>query len=410
MTGAQNPKTTDDPRGAREPYWSDVSLGIFTSVSIVLLVWGYCWLKTYHSLRPPQRFGVIFPEVAGLNENAAVYVDGVRVGSVEKIEWKGKHDVRVQMRIYPSILQVPVGSRFEILTNGIVGAKYVQIDLPSLDGSDKDIQLLDDHSIVYGDLPVRPELAVNKLAITLGDIDMHQVGQDFKADRARLIRASDHLAVLADKAIPAIDKVIPLETDVSALTKDLRRVSKRAADAMDNPAFASDLKDTARLARETVQNLHATMRDLSTTLGDRPMRQDVIQALQQLNQSTSNVASSLYTLQKMSGDVELRSDLKQIIREAHSTLNTVNEITSKPMGTNLRDTLQKTSDVLTHLDLCARQLNQILDKRSPLMHLVFGRPGRIKGERESNPPTIDPAARPMGEIHDTIDDHAMISD
>ena len=378
------------------PPAGDVSLGIFTVVSLILLLWGFCWLKSYSSLTPPQRINVIFKEIAGLNENAAVYVDGVRVGMVDKMQWQEEHRVLVRLRINHSTLKVPIGSKFEILTNGIVGAKYVQIDLPPKQPDQKSPPLLTDEAIVRGEDPIRPELAVNKLAITLSDIDMKQVGRDFKADRLRLVRAADQLAILADKTMPVIDKAGPLEDDLGGLTKDLRRTSRKMANMFDNPHFSADLKYTVQQAKEAALSVQATIHELNATLADKPIRQDLLQSFQQLNQSTANISKSLDSLQQVSADQGLRKDLKQILREAHSTLDTVNEITSKPVGADVANTLHKTSDAITHLDMAARQMNQILGKRSPLIHLMFGRPGRIKVEStETKKIETMPASAPV---------------
>src|SRR5271154_4067032 len=308
---------------------SDSSLGMFTVVAMILLFWGYCWLKSYSPLFPPQRINVIFKEVAGLSENANVFVDGVHVGAVDKMEWQKEHHVLVRLRIDTSILKVPVG------------AKYVQVDMPQVQPGEAPLPPLTDEVAVKGEDPIRPELAVNKLAITLSDIDMKQVGRDFKADRLRLLHASDQLAILADKSMPVIDRAAPLEDDVKGMTKDLRRVSRKLADMFDDPHFASDLQETAREAKETAQTIKAAIHELNVTLGDKPLRHDLLQSLQQLNQSTANVAKSLDSLQQVTADKSLRSDLKQILQEAHSTLSMVNEIASKPMGSNLRGVLQK---------------------------------------------------------------------
>lgn len=357
---------------------ADVSLGIFTVVAIILLLWGYCWLKNYQSLRPPQRINVIFKEIAGLNENASVYVDGMRVGMVDRLEWQGEHKVLVRLRINSAILKIPFGSKFEILTNGIVGAKYVQIDLPQTEPGEAHPPILVDEAVVYGEDPVRPEIAVNKLALTLSNIDMKQVGEDFKQDRRRLVRAADQLALLADKSMPVIDRALPLENELTGLTKDLRKTTKRMAKLFDDPAFSADWKEAIVQARGATENILTAIRELNTTLGDGPFRQDLLQSLQQLNQSTANIAQSLDSLQQVTSDKDFRQDLKQILQQTRDALNTVNEITDKPMSADVRSTLRKTNDAIIHLDLAAQQMNQILDKRSPLLHLMIGRPGRIK--------------------------------
>ncbi len=373
MTSSQNPNA---PNAVPPISSSDVSLGIFTTVGIVILLWGYCWLKGNTSLNE-QRVNVIFDEVAGLHENAPVYVDGVHVGTVYNIDWLGEHRVLVNLHTNSSILKIPVGAKFEILTNGIVGAKYVQIDMPEDSANNPNLPLLDEHSVVHGEHPVRPELAVNKLAITLSDIDMQAVGHTIEADRKRIVRAADQLSILADKAMPVIDHALPLEENVTALSIDLRRTSKKMAAVFDNPRFSSNLKDAAKEAKETAENIRAAIHELNTTLADKPLRQDVLQSLHELNQSTANVAKSLNSLQEVTSDHALRSDMLKILSDIHSDLNEVNDILSKPMTSDLRGTLNKTNDLIDHLDLAARQMNQILNERAPLLHLMFGRPGRI---------------------------------
>src|SRR5262249_53579566 len=154
-----------------------------------------------------------FHEVAGLNESAGVYVDGVRVGLAEKIQWQGDRQVLVRLRVNKDHLTVPQGSRFTILTNGVVGARYVEIVLPHLQAGQPVPPAISERQVQIGEDPVRPELAVNNLAIGLSKIDMEKLARDFEADRARLIRAADQLSVLANKSMPVVDKALPLEIE-----------------------------------------------------------------------------------------------------------------------------------------------------------------------------------------------------
>ena len=268
---------------------SDGSLGIFTMVSLVLLLWGLCWLKSYRPLQHHQIINVYFSEVAGLNDNAAVYVDGVRVGMVDKMDWQSEHHVLVRLRIMDSDIAIPVGSKYEILTNGIVGAKYVQIDMPAQKQGDPKPPPVDDKTEIAGEDPVRPELAVNKLAITLSDIDMDEVRRNFEADRKRLVRAADQLAILAEKTMPIVDRAMPLEQNLNDLTIDMKKTSKKINAVMNDAHFSSDLKEAAQQARETASDIQAMVHELNTTLSNKPLRQDLLQSFHQLNESTANI-------------------------------------------------------------------------------------------------------------------------
>lgn len=356
----------------------DTSLGIFSVVALIFLLWGFCWLKEYSPWRSPQHINVIFSEVAGLNYNAAIYVNGVRIGTVDKLEWKSDQHVLVRLRINSTKVVVPQGSRYEILSDGIIGAKYVQIDLPRVQAGERPLPPVNEKTEVRGETPVRPELAVNKLAITLSNIDIDQVGRNFNADRKRLDRAADQMSILAEKTIPLVDRSLPLENDLSALTKDLRRTSKKIGDIVDNPNFSSDLKSTVQNAKETAESLKETIHELNTTLSDKPLRQDLLQALDQLHKSTMNIEKSMESLKEITDDKTLRTDLKQMLGELHSTVDKADDIVRKPIGSDARSTLQKARDVINHLDLVTQQMNQILNKRSPIMHLLLGRPGKLK--------------------------------
>jgi ABC-type transporter Mla subunit MlaD len=375
----QSPVRTNSPETVDTAPRSDGSLGIFTVVSIILLLWGFCWLKNYSVWRRPQMITVAFSDVAGLNNNADVCLDGIRLGAVDQMQWQGTHRVLVKLRVNDAHIVVPTGARFEILPNGIVGAKYVQISMPLLQPGSLAPPPLNENIVVQGEDPVRIEVAMNKVAAALEKIDMDKVGRNYTADRNRLMHVVDRLAILADKSIPLVDRALPLETDLDGLTKDMSRTSRKISKLVDNPHISSNVKEIAAQAHETVQLLKETMHELNQTLGDKPLRKDILQSFQQLNQSTANISRSLESLQNVVSDTQLRGDLLKILHQTHSILDQVDQITSKPMSGDVKGTIHETHEAASHLNLAAEQINQILSKRHPLFHLMFGRPGYIKG-------------------------------
>ncbi len=370
----------------RSELYSSGSLGVFTAIAIIGLLWGLCWLKAFNPFSNPQRINVVFHEIAGLSENAGVYVDGVRIGMVENIKWQRERRVMVRLRMCTSDVTVPAGSQFSILSNGIVGAKFVEITLPRLASGDTSPPPLPNNSEVIGEDPVRPELAVNNLAIGLSKIDMEELERDFKSDRARLRRAADEMSAIANKAMPAIDRAVPLENEVIALSKDMRVVSSKLAKFMNNPNMSSDLKQTMAQAKATMDTVQATMHELNVTIGDKSIREDLVTAIDKLNSATAHIQTSAEAVQQIAGDKELRTDVKQILKEARSAMSKVDDLFKNPeYGTDLRQTLSKTRDAVDHVDAVAKQLNQILDKRHPLLHMLVGRPGHIDKSKTAEP-------------------------
>ncbi len=359
--------------------WADAGLGVFTVFAMVLLLWGYCWFQSYAPFRTTQRINVIFREIAGLNDNAAVFVDGVRVGVVENLEWQRENRVLVRLRINKANVIVPQGSRFEILTNGVVGAKYVEIDFPPKEPGALTPPPLEDSATVMGDDPVRPELAVNKLAIGLSKIDTDRFQSNLEEVRAKMVRAADQFSALADATTP---------------------VAHRLNRVLNDPHFSADLKETAEKAQETAISIQAAIRDLNVTLTDQPLRKDLLDTLTQLNNSAHSIERSVGVVQKISSDTGLRTDIKQMLVDARRDLDKVNNLLDDPnYAADFKATLEKTRSAVDHVDLVARQMNQILEKRHPLLHMLTGRPGHIKVKETevetSVPVNAEPVHGPM---------------
>ena len=377
----------DDKDNAR--MISDGSLGVFTVLAVIFLLWGYLWFKGTGILGANQTINILFHEVAQLNDNADVFLNGIRVGMVDKIVWLNERRVLVRVQITTKKVLVPQGASYRILTNGIVGAKYIEIDIPHAPDIRAGLPALEDNAEVLGTDPARPELAINKLVIALSKVDPQKLVNNYEEDRTRLVRAADQLSILAIKTMPVVDNALPLERDLTQIAHDLRRVSSKVGALLDNPQFTNDLKVTTTKLKETADSVQTTVRDINTTLKDKSLREDLLSALKNLNNATEHVQNSVVAVEKMSKDLKLRSDVKDILLQARKTLDKVDSLLSRPgFGSDIKETLATTREAIGHLDTVARQLNQILDKRAPIMHLMFGRPGQLK-----SPTTKDAKAK-----------------
>lgn len=362
----------------------DAPLGLFTGIGVLLTLGAWMWFKNIDIMHQPQHFNVMFHNSSGLQENAAVYVDGVRVGSVEKVTLQGKHKVEVGVKITNEHLRIPEGSQVTILMNGLVGARYVEIELPDLAPGEHRPPLGPD-SVVQGIDPVRAELIVNKLASELDQVDLTGMDKSLRTGLSKLSNAADHMSTLATKLEPAVDRATGLEDKLSVLATDLHGTTKRVNRLMDDPKYGKDLKETIKTAEATVAQLQETMKDVDDMLGDKELRSDVLSALHQLNDSTSHVDNAMKAISTLSRDAKLREDAKEILGRANDTMTKVNQLVSQPaFGTDLKQTLHNTRDAIQDLDVVAKQMQNILDKKHPLLHLIFGRPGARTAQKSQN--------------------------
>lgn len=362
----------------------DGSPTVFVTIAVILLLWSYMWLKGNPFFTNRQTVKVMFDGVAMLADHAAVYTDGLKIGQVEKLEYQGKNQVLVTLSIDKSRLTLPRGTTFAILTNGIVGAKYVDVTLPAnakMLSEDYDIKPTD---IVIGEEPVRPELAINKLVLGLSRLDPERLGKNYEADRARLVRAADQLALLGEKSMPLVDKGLILADDVGALSKQMTRTSKQLNKIMDDPNFSRDLREVSASLNQTASTISHTVEQVNVTLQDKPLREDILKSLKSLQVITDRLDTTVSRTQEMANDTLLRKDLKDIVQQTERVVSRVDTLLSDPKyGGDLKDTIGQAREATANMSVVSSQLKQILNKRAPLLHMMFGRPGKIKKVMES---------------------------
>ncbi|HEY9777531.1 MAG TPA: MlaD family protein [Planktothrix sp.] len=372
--------------GTARPSMTDAAIGVFVSVGLVVAILTIGYLKNFPLVNPPQRFNVLFHEIAGLTDSAAVYINGVRVGNVDAIKLQSKGKVLVTLKINTDNARVPVGSTFRILPNGLVGAKYVEAVLPDTTSGQQPTYLGPQNTVV-GEDPERIELIVNDLAHQVKKIDIDRTQAGMMSTMQELSKTSDKFYTVANRGLALEDKLSVSLEHADALASDLRVTSKKVNQMLDDPDLIPEIRATAKDARETANTISNSIHELTGTMKDQPFRSDMLTALGSLNKSTNDIYNSVKTVDKITGDEKLRSDLKQMLSQSRETMSEVDDALSKPaFGQNLGGTIARLNATIGHLDLAARQINQMLGKKHPLVKMIFGRPGYIN---QSETPVTD---------------------
>ena len=379
-------------------------VGFFTLVAIIILLWGWGWLKSF-SLHPPQRFTVQFHDVAGLNKNAPVQVNGVRVGTVDKIELHGKGQVYCKLAITTEDTTIPLGSKVTIQTLGLVGAKYVEISLPELDPNQPAPVPIPPEAIIKGEDPVRVELYMNKIAANLSHVSAALGSKLASESLAQAAETSGNTMVsfkqAADKFNKNMDKLAEATTSfnttankftqgansandffhqgtqtmqkVSGLAQDLQKTSRRVNKILDNPSFSADLKDTTQLAKDTAEKIRSAIHEWNTTLTDKPVRDDMMTMLNKLANSTENIYRSMQIVKIVSDDQSLRNDIKELVHTAKDAMIKANDVLGKDnFVSDAKLTMSKLRTAADDVDLASKNINQLLSRKRPLLHLMFG--------------------------------------
>jgi ABC-type transporter Mla subunit MlaD len=407
----------------------ELRVGLFALGAVQLVIFGTSWLHGFSFMHPPQRFIVQFHDVAGLNNNAPVNINGVRVGVVEKIELSkaGRVDkllpnadrnkdpglVFVHLKISTEETTIPIGSAITIQTQGMVGAKYIEITLPELPPGQAQPADITPDAVIVGQDPVRTELIVNKIATKLNEIvnaadkenggpsltealkhtgeavkNINEAAKKLNKNMDHFEKASTAFTTTANKIGQVADNAKSVTSgastffnrgnkamdQVNVLAVDFQGTSKKLNKILDNPTMSSDLKETVRMAKATAESISVTVDKLNGTLKDPGVRGDMITILSKIENSLDKTQVSLKTVDKLSDDKEFRA----VISKFSDSLGKFDEILgSSDLTGDTKSTFARVRTAADDVDLAARQIQNALDKPSYMGKMFFGKSGKL---------------------------------
>jgi phospholipid/cholesterol/gamma-HCH transport system substrate-binding protein len=110
----------------------EVKVGVFMVVTIVLLYFGFNFLKGIDFFSSTNRYYAIYANVDKLMPSNQVFINGYAVGRVSRIQFQQKKNrVLVEMEIDSDI--VLGDSTVAILNGDILGTKYIQLNVGSIE-------------------------------------------------------------------------------------------------------------------------------------------------------------------------------------------------------------------------------------------------------------------------------------
>ena len=117
--------------------WSELRVGLFVIVGLVVLAVGIFYVTGAGFLGPKYKIRTYLPEVSGLAPGAPVKLDGVVIGNVDLVQLvpreRGKvpdklHSIMVSMRIDKRYQDdILTDSNASLVTEGLLGNRYVNI-------------------------------------------------------------------------------------------------------------------------------------------------------------------------------------------------------------------------------------------------------------------------------------------
>lgn len=304
-------------------YSKEVKTGILAVIAIVILIFGYNFLKGKNLLDPSRTFHAVYADVEGLSQSSPVTINGMRVGQVTKIDFLNETGILVVSFNVESDFEFSRNSLAQIYGGSIIGGKS---------------------------LAIVPEYEIGQTAKS-GDT----LPSDVEEGIMELVNERlTPLQIKVERAIVSTDSLITSFNQV--LTPDTRNNIVTTFD---------ELAETVKAFRGTAESLNAVIEGNS---------ENIEQSVANLEETSSNFSRfsdslALVDLGGMSRDIQkVTSDFEEI---SNSLKN----------GEGTAGKLLTDESVYNNLDRATQQMEQLLQdiKLNPRRYVNFSLFGRRPG-------------------------------
>ncbi len=192
----------------------EIKVGILAAVCIFLLIFGLNFLKGVNIFSPTNSYHGVYYNLHGLEEQAAVYIRGHKVGQVDKIHYDFNRDSAFTIDIsIAKDIALPQGTQLALISDGMLGGMAVELQIPSLSEAE--------HSVIaHGSyLPTTyvPGLVESLQGELLAHVDEAVQGIDSLVAQLRGQVEGDHIK----NTLNNVDRIAGNLTGVSANLKHM---------------------------------------------------------------------------------------------------------------------------------------------------------------------------------------------
>jgi phospholipid/cholesterol/gamma-HCH transport system substrate-binding protein len=246
----------------------EIKVGVLAAVCLFLLIFGFNFLKGVNIFSPTNSYHAVYTNLHGLEEQAAVYIRGHKVGQVDAIHYDFTRDSAFTIDISINRdINLPQGTVLALIADGLLGGKAVELQLPDQSLIANRESLIIEHGSY---LPTRfvPGLMESVQTNLLAHIDQALLDVDSLVAEIKTQVEGDHLK----NTLGNVDRISADLTDVSS---DLKRmmntqvpsIVKNADTAVSNlNTIVADLK--AADLKVTIARVDTAVDGLNTIIAD----------------------------------------------------------------------------------------------------------------------------------------------
>ncbi|MCX6995760.1 MAG: ATP-binding cassette domain-containing protein [Kiritimatiellaeota bacterium] len=282
----------DMKKNSRQDTTIEVIVGFFFAMMIVALFFGTAVLSRQRWFGGNYKLEVVFESVMGLRKGDNVFVRGVDVGKVDRLQIKGGG-----AHVYISLeqpVEVHAGYKVEVLPSSVLGGRYLALDLGTA---------------------AQPEVPAGTVLRGLTPVDLIDEATSAIADLRKTMEEGKMLENLA------------------ATMADLRKITGKLAAGegtlgkllMEEQVY-SDIKATTARLKEISERLAAGEGTLGKLLAkDDQLYKDMAATVASIKNIAAKIEKGEGTLGKLAQDDTLYQDFKKTLSEGRAAIDDFRE-------------------------------------------------------------------------------------
>jgi phospholipid/cholesterol/gamma-HCH transport system substrate-binding protein len=293
----------------------EIKIALLFLVGLVAFIWGFNFLKGKNLIYRQLILYSVYNEIGGLTSANPVYLNGLKVGQVQRVYFEGGGSTRIIARLMISEdVPIPVNSTARIVSSDLMGSKAIDLllgDSPILvQGGDtlkSDIQASLQDEVNRQVQPIKNkaeellsslDTLVTAIQAVFNEQARTNIAQSFESIRFT-IRSLEHTSYTID-----------------TLVQDERR---RLAVILEN------VESISTNFRNSNKEIHTIMKNLAS-LSDSLAAVNVVETFKSLEQSSASLSSILHRIDEGEGSLGMLVNDQKLYNELESASKELNQL------------------------------------------------------------------------------------
>ena len=248
----------------------EIKVGILAAVCLFLLFFGLNFLKGVNIFSPTNSYHGVFYNLHGLEEQAAVYILGHKVGQVDRIHYDFTRDSAFTIDISVNKdIALPEGTQMALVSDGLLGGMAIELKLSDVSEQYSVVERGTFLSTAYepglmeslqGELLAHVDRAVQDIDSLVATLQGQVAGNHIQSALQNVDRVSGDLTVVSSDLKKMMNNQVPrIVNKADTMVNNLNTVVADIRDA--------DLKSTIGRVDKAVDGVNAVVADVRSQEG-----------------------------------------------------------------------------------------------------------------------------------------------